>query len=67
MYERQKDEGVLEGFEIFVGKVNNFARENKVKVGELEQEMEDIGRQIDQRQEELAAMKEQFEQQEEEK
>ena len=61
MYERQKDEGVLEGFEIFVGKVKNFARENKVKVGELEQEMEDIGRQIDQRQEELAAMKEQFE------
>ena len=44
MYERQKDEGVLEGFEIFVGKVKNFARENKVKVGELEQEMEDIGR-----------------------
>ena len=44
VYERQKDEGVLEGFQIFVGKVKNFARENKVKVGELEQEMEDIGR-----------------------
>jgi len=26
----------MEGFEIFVGKVKNFARENKNKVGELE-------------------------------
>jgi len=35
---------VLEGFEIFVGKVKNFAKENKSKVNELEQEMNDIGR-----------------------
>ena len=50
------DQGVLEGFEIFVGKVKNFARENKEKVGEIEQEMEDIGQKIDQRQEELAQL-----------
>ena len=30
---------MLEGFEIFVGKVKNFAKENKQKVGDLEQEM----------------------------
>jgi len=35
---------VLEGFNIFVGKVKNFARENKEKVNDLETEMEDIGR-----------------------
>lgn len=28
IYEKHQQEGVLEGFEIFVGKVKNFAREN---------------------------------------
>lgn len=53
-----KAEGVIENYDMFVGKVKNFSRENKQKVGELEQEMEQIGQQLDKREQEIAIMRE---------
>ena len=43
VYEKHKTEGVIEGFQNFVGKAKEFATENKQKVGDLEKEMAEIG------------------------
>ena len=58
LYQKHKDEGVLENYELFIGKVKNFGTKNKEKVGALEEEINEIGKQIDQRQEEITKMKE---------
>ena len=66
VYEKYKADGVIDGFQDFVGKAKNFAIENKQKVGDLEKEMAEIGEKLDQRAEEIEKMRSEFEKEEEE-
>lgn len=62
--EKHRAEGVLEGFENFIEQVKGFGVNNRAKVSEIENEMENINQRLEQREKEIAQMREQFEMQE---
>ena len=61
---RMVEEQVVENFQQFLGKVKEFKDESKTKVADLEAEMAQMGAALDEKEQEINRLREQFEKQE---